>query len=123
MKAVTKNGSETAELLARLAHLAAEHILQARQNGATQYDGRATTNRGLPLFLSLVVVTSEGVTGATQNKNTKKKEQSMDYYTRNRARKAAEAKRAQRIETLKTIGTVVVTLPVLWVIAVLFLCI
>jgi len=47
----------------------------------------------------------------------------MDYYTRNRATKIAAQKRVERIELLKTIGTVVATLPVLWLITVLFLCI
>lgn len=47
----------------------------------------------------------------------------MDYYTRKqRERKEAERREARR-EMVKTIITVVVTLPVLWVIAVLFLSI
>lgn len=47
----------------------------------------------------------------------------MDYYTiKQRERKQAE-KRAQRRETIKLIGTVVVTLPILWAVTVLFLCI
>jgi hypothetical protein len=47
----------------------------------------------------------------------------MDYYAKKRDARLAEIKRAERLELAKQILTVVVTLPVLWVIAVLFLSI
>jgi hypothetical protein len=47
----------------------------------------------------------------------------MDIYPRIKAQQLAVERRQQRKETLKTILTVVVTLPVLWLITVLFLCI
>ncbi len=47
----------------------------------------------------------------------------MDYYTRNRNARTSAQKRADRIETIKTALTVVVTLPLLWLITVMFLCI
>lgn len=47
----------------------------------------------------------------------------MDYYSRKRAAERNQAKRQARNETIKNILTVVVTLPVLWAITVMFLCI
>lgn len=47
----------------------------------------------------------------------------MDYYTRKQRERKAAAKRAERRETIKQILTVLVTLPVLWAITVMFLCI
>lgn len=47
----------------------------------------------------------------------------MDYYTRNRNARILAQKKAQRNQLIKDILTVVVTLPVLWAITVMFLCI
>lgn len=47
----------------------------------------------------------------------------MDYYTKKRNARLAEIKRAERMELAKTVLTVVATLPVLWLITVMFLCI
>lgn len=47
----------------------------------------------------------------------------MDYYSRKRAAALAQERRAARNNIIKDIATVVVTLPVLWVITVMFLCI
>lgn len=47
----------------------------------------------------------------------------MDYYTKKRAAARAQERRQARNQLIKDIAAVVVTLPVLWLITVLFLCI
>lgn len=47
----------------------------------------------------------------------------MDYYTRKRNERIAAERRAARIETIKVWATAIAAVPVLWVLAILFLCI